>query len=133
MTMFKDMGLLRILLVKSPMSLNIVMDMFASGSHRWHLHRGCQMRAQVQQLKLSMNKPLFARMVSETSVMDLRKVLPGLEDMVVDSTTISSRPGVDPLHKQGYDWSREYRVSLQCLQQEEEGVIENIWVWLNTY
>ena len=87
MTMFKDMGLLRILLVKSPMSLNIVMDMFASGSHRWHLHRGCQMRAQVQQLELSMDKPLFARMVSETSVMDLRKVLPGLEDMVADSTT----------------------------------------------
>lgn len=74
------------------------------------------MRAQVQQLELSMDKPLFARMVSETSVMDLRKVLPGLEDMVVD-----------PLHKKhGHDWSREYRVSLQCLQQEEEGVIEYI-------
>ena len=114
MTMFKDMRLLTKRILSSKHWTN--WDMFASGSHRWHLHRGCQMRAQVRQLELSVDKPLFARMVSETSVMDLRKVLPGLEDMVVD-----------PLHKQqGYDWSREYRVSLQCLQQEEEGVIENI-------
>ena len=114
MTMFNHMGLLTKRILSSKHWTN--WDRFVSGSHRWHLHRGCQMRAQVQQLELSMDKPLFARMVSETSVMDLRKVLPGLEDMVVD-----------PLHKKhGHDWSREYRVSLQCLQQEEEGVIEYI-------
>lgn len=87
-------------------------EMFASPCQQWHVHRGCKTRGHIKALEAAMEQPLFARMVSSPSVMDLDKVLP-------DCAEPADHLGeLDVIHK--------YRSSLKALCQEEEEVIEEI-------
>ena len=83
-------------------------EMFANASRQWHVHSGCKTRQHVETLDAAMEEPLFARMVSEDSVEDLTKVLPGDVDSQSDEVI------------------GEYRFSLHRLLEEEEEVIKEI-------